>query len=88
MLHAPEQPGLDVRAAWSAAVDQYLRPQTPLALAFSDFRWWQECCGAIAILLADVPMGWHLVASVLLCIMDELQQVPPVEAVSDHLWPA
>jgi len=84
VMHAPDQAGLAVRVAWRVAVDQYLRPQTPLALAFRALRRWHECCAAVANLLADVPMGWRLAARMLLPLGEEsrVAMVPPVEEVS------
>ena len=83
VLHAPDQAGLAGRAAWHEAVAQYLRPQTPLATSFCAFRRWQECCEAVAALLADVPPGWRLAASMLLPLTEESRaaMVPPVEVV-------
>ena len=31
VMQAPDQAGLAVRVAWHVAVDQYLKPQTPVA---------------------------------------------------------
>ena len=84
VMLAPDQAGLAVRVAWRVAVDQYLRPQTPLALAFRALRRWRECCDAVASLLADVPMGWRLAARMLLPLTEDsrVAMVPPVEEVS------
>jgi len=59
VLHAPNQTGTATRTAWSEAVERCLRPQTPIAKALCTFRQWCTCCGAIAALLEDVPMGWR-----------------------------
>ena len=81
---APDQAGLAVRVAWRVAVDQYLKPQTPVALAFRALRRWRECCDAVASLLADVPMGWRLAARMLPPLAEDsrVAMVPSVEEVS------
>lgn len=56
----------------------------PPVVAFRAFCRRQECCGAVAALLANVSTGCRLTASTLLPVMEEAL-VPLVQAVSAEI---